>query len=84
MPYIKAEDRVRAAQAPANAGELNFAITKLCTGYLQRRGLKYAHLNDCVGALMGAMLEMYRRVAAPYEDVKVDQNGDVYPPEILP
>ena len=25
-----------------------------------------------------AKLELYRRVAAPYEDEKIDQNGDVY------
>ena len=31
-----------------------------------------------MGALECAKLELYRRVAAPYEDVKIMENGDVY------
>lgn len=34
-------------------------------------------INDCIGACEGAKLEFYRRVASPYEDVKIKQNGDV-------
>jgi hypothetical protein len=38
----------------------------------------YQAINDCLGALEGAKLELYRRVAAPYEDRKIQENGDVY------
>lgn len=31
------------------------------------------------GAIECAKLEFYRRVAAPYEDKKIAENGDVYP-----
>lgn len=83
MPYIKEYDRDRAENIPDNPGELNFAITKLCIEYMTRFGLKYANINDVMGALEGAKAEFYRRVAAPYEDKKIFENGDVYPPELL-
>jgi hypothetical protein len=31
-----------------------------------------------IGVLECAKLELYRRVAAPYEDAKCEDNGDVY------
>lgn len=83
MPYIKQVDRVELSEGrpPLNAGELNYRFTQICTEYILTHGLKYSVLNDCVGALEGAKLELYRRVAAPYEDVKIKANGDVYPKE---
>jgi hypothetical protein len=38
----------------------------------------YQSINDVLGALEGAKLEFYRRIAAPYEDTKIQENGDVY------
>jgi hypothetical protein len=81
MPYISPENRDRLARGgvPEDAGELNFAITTMIDAYLGRRGgLRYAHLNEVVGVLECAKLEFYRRVAVPYEDVKISENGDVY------
>jgi len=31
------------------------------------------------GVLENVKQEMYRRLAAPYEDKKAEENGDVYP-----
>ena len=81
MPYIKQErrDAIRAGAKPQDAGELNFAISILVDEYLEARGpLRYAHLNEVVGAMDCAKLELYRRVASPYEDQKIVENGDVY------
>lgn len=82
MPYIKTKDRIRVIDEllidPANAGELNFILTTVCDHYLKIQGLNYQHINDCIGALEGAKLELYRRIAAPYEDKKIAENGDVY------
>jgi hypothetical protein len=81
MPYIRPEDRVRLVQGglPQDAGELNFAITALIDNYLrQQGGVRYLHLNEVVGVLECAKLELYRRIAAPYEDRKISENGDVY------
>jgi len=80
MPYIKSEQRININDGvlPMNAGELNYAITTMLIGYVQLKGLNYQTINDIVGAVEGAKLEFYRRVAAPYENVKIKENGDVY------
>lgn len=79
MPYIKQEDRGRVAIRGADTGgELNYEITTLVRGYVSRKGLSYQVISDIVCALEGAKLEFYRRVAAPYEDNKIKENGDVY------
>lgn len=80
MPYIIQErrDAILAGAKPRDAGELNFAISVLVDNYLKDKGIKYEHLNEVIGAMDCAKLELYRRVAAPYEDEKIKQNGDVY------
>lgn len=61
-----------------NMGDLNYIITRLCDNYLDEHGTRYLHINDLIGVLECAKLELYRRVAAPYEDTKIVSNGDVY------
>ena len=63
---------------PLEPGQLNYAITCVLKDYIESNGLSYDTINDIVGALEGAKLEFYRRVAAPYEDKKIIENGDVY------
>jgi hypothetical protein len=79
MPYIKIDDRLALATGdkPQNAGELNYLFTMIADEYLSQ-GKSYQRINDIIGALEGAKLELYRRVAAPYEDTKIKENGDVY------
>jgi hypothetical protein len=62
---------------PHTAGELNYKLTSVINDYLGD-GLSYAKLNEVIGALECAKLELYRRLAAPYEDTKIQENGDVY------
>jgi hypothetical protein len=79
MPYIDKNLRARfnsRADVPRNAGELNYVITKTIMEYCSTGG--YQEINDVLGALEGAKLEFYRRVAVPYEDQKIKDNGDVY------
>lgn len=83
MPYIKSDReswrRTPIGEAtPATVGELNFLFTSLAWQYFQLNGKDYQSVNDVLGALEGAKLEFYRRVAAPYEDKKIEENGDVY------
>jgi hypothetical protein len=84
MPYIEQKDREKFQAALdampdiASAGELNYIVTQLARKYLATHGLRYQYLNDISGALTNANLELYRRVAAGYEDIKVAENGDVY------
>lgn len=79
MPYISPERRTAYIdEVPTNAGELNYVLTMVCREYFHHHGGRYQQVNDIVGALEGAKLEFYRRVAAPYEDTKIKENGDVY------
>jgi hypothetical protein len=80
VPYIKQEDRLPIPDMiPESAGELNYLFTKLIQEYIDERGgLSYAIINEVVGVLECAKLELYRRLAAPYEDEKRELNGDVY------
>jgi len=79
MPYISQERRedlqVELAKTP---GELNYLLTTLVIQYLQVHKLSYQTINDILGALEGAKLEFYRRVAVPYEESKILEQGDVY------
>lgn len=82
MPYIDKKTRLlmdTTLRGSRNAGELNYEITRLIRQYLENNApLNYQIINDIVGALEGAKLEFVRRIVNPYEDYKIDQNGDVY------
>ncbi len=86
MPYIKEEDRERIrphigelAQNISNAGELNYAMTILMHECINNWGLRYATLNEIIGAIECMKLELYARVVRPYEKIKIEENGDVCP-----
>ena len=59
-----------------HCGNLNYVITRLLTGSYTKR---YADINEAIGVLECAKLEFYRKLAAPYEDNKAHQNGEVFP-----
>ncbi len=79
MPYIKAEDRdaLDCGDIICTPGELNYVITDLVVNYLGDKP-NYAKFNEVIGVLECAKLELYRRMVAPYEDTKKEENGDVY------
>lgn len=79
MPYIKQEERsaVISDQIPRTAGELNYLITKICHDYLKFHGVNYRNINAVIGVLECAKLELYRQIAAPYEDKKKVENGPI-------
>ena len=60
------------------AGMMNYCISTLISKTLSAHGTNYALINELIGVLECAKLELYRRVASPYEDTKVQENGDVY------
>lgn len=87
MPYIAAEDRPQYDKVLAELteilkknppesidGHLNYVITKIIKEVYP---LRYYHINKAMGVLECVQQEFYRRVAAPYEDTKIEQNGDV-------
>lgn len=80
MPYI--EHGIRASlnegRKATKPGELNYLVSQLVNDYLAMRGLSYTSLNEVIGALECCKLEVYRRIAAPYEDRKAIANGEVF------
>jgi len=79
MPYITQKQRecINNGASPQDAGELNYLITTIILQYIREHGTKYQNMNDVIGALEGAKLELYRRHIATYEDQKISENGDV-------
>lgn len=82
MPYIKQDDRGKLLKQ-LNVGTLNYSLTRELISYVTVNGLSYQTINDVVGALESAKAEFQRRVAGPYEDTKIRENGDVYPETLL-
>ena len=79
MPYIKQEQRKELAQGrpPKDPGELNYQITRMVLDYLKGKGESYAVFNEIMGVFTCASAEFYRRWVAPYEEKKIEENGDV-------
>jgi len=80
VPYItkEARERVNKERVGMDCGELNYQISKILNDYLEDVGKSYKRINEVIGVLECAKLELYRRVAVPYEDLKIKENGDVY------
>jgi len=88
MPYIKAGEKERwehsleqlalsMTMSGITPGDLNYVLTRIVHMYVDHKGLNYTHLNDVVGVFESAKAEFQRRVVAPYEDSKIESNGDV-------
>jgi len=90
MPYIEQKDRetigpvliplldfIFDEKLLANPGPLNYIITKICHAYIEDQKLCYTTLNEVIGVLECAKLELYRMVGAKYEDKKRLENGPV-------
>ncbi len=56
-------------------GEVNFVICSLVDMLYDRN---YTELSAAISDVECAKLEIYRRLLAPYEDVKILENGDVF------
>ena len=87
MPYIPQQQRVDIQDdlmvegldwTPENAGELNFLVSTFIANYIRTKGLKYAVVNEMIGALECAKMELNRVIIGPYEDIKIRENGAVY------
>lgn len=91
MPYIVTEKRDHLDQPIDNllsalrelesddpnnthCGNLNYVITRLLRGSY---ALRYKEINEAIGVLECCKLELYRKMAAPYEDQKEFENGSV-------
>lgn len=61
---------------PDDDGVINYTITRIVDHVYGKGG--YAVFNRAMGVLDCVAREFYRRKVAPYEDKKIEENGDVY------
>jgi len=59
-------------------GKLNYIISTLISHLIEIHGTSYTIGNNLIGVLECAKQELYRRILSPYEDMKIELNGDVY------
>jgi hypothetical protein len=80
MPYINIAERASLddGRKATKGGDLNYQFSKLINDFLAMKGLSYSAINEAIGALECCKLEVYARVARPYEDKKVIANGEVF------
>jgi hypothetical protein len=91
MPYITRESRSTKEMSNffggiprfdnAKPGDLNFMISSLADFYIADKNNQkpsYTLINEVIGVLECVKLELYRRIAASYEDEKLKENGEVY------
>lgn len=88
MPYIAQDDRIKfdpvlqefddcMLTIVPTEGEMNYLITSIMHRWLSLVGIRYRNINTAVGIMECAKLELYRKIAAPYEDTKKAENGAV-------
>ena len=82
MPYVKQErrpeldlviDKMESAGVKAD-GDLNYILFKYCKYNIP---LNYNSIKNYIGELNETVAEIRRRLLAPYEDTKIEENGDV-------
>lgn len=91
MPYIaqKRRDELDARfrfdqrqhpgrQAMVVPGELAYVVARVVAIYLRDHGHSFSSYAAVAGALELSKHELVRRVVGPYEDDKLETNGDVY------
>lgn len=86
MPYTTQEDRTEMMRKAIdvltdeikNKGDLNYVICQL-TGQLiiKTGGMGYTNVSNWIDGVDGAERELTRRLLNPYEDKKIEENGDV-------
>jgi len=86
MPYIKQETRkiidsylkhILDIIEDCTEGDLNYIITRIVHQWIKHEGLNYKNINSVIGVLECAKMELYRMIAAPYEDKKKKENGSI-------
>lgn len=85
MPYIKSEEQRMELENSIehlictikDEGDLNFTITTLISKYVKEKGKNYATLNTVLGVLSAVTMEFYHRTVRPYEEIKIEENGDI-------
>ncbi len=88
MPYIGRQDRgqyqellnelakIIPQDRMARPGHMNY-IVSLLIEKVYGSSMRYSDHNEVIGVLSSIQLEFYRRKTAPYEDLKIKEEGDL-------
>ena len=83
MPYIKQEQRPKLDELVEDMnskylieanGDLNYVLFAFCKRYVHS---SYNSYKNFCGELRQCATEIERRILGPYEDTKIEENGDV-------
>lgn len=80
MPYITRADKERIdawGGEALNVGDLTYILFKESVKYLKNSSGRYADRAEVVAALECAKREFQRRYMDDYEQMKLEENGDV-------
>jgi len=90
MPYISKVDREKYDHAISVivailselgdhqvGGHLNYILYSIVKRYLDNKGIKYHRINCLLGSIECCKQEIYRRLAVPYEEIKIKTEGDI-------
>jgi hypothetical protein len=88
MPYISKEDRIpldpivdiatrvlERKPLDESLGDLNYVFSRILAGAIGKTS--YRKIAMATGVLENVKQELYRRLATPYEEEKIAQNGDI-------
>lgn len=87
MPYIKQERRlnydnlikdlsVQLRVYNLDEGDINYVVSSLFKKLFEAEK-SYKTINKLMGVLSCVQAEFYRRLAVPYENTKISENGDI-------
>ena len=84
MPYILEKDRPKFSKAIEDLaikieskGDLNYVISDLVGRLILKTKISYTQISEWIDGVDGAERELTRRLLDPYEDIKIEENGDV-------
>ena len=88
MPYIGRKERgqyqeilnelskIIPQDRMSRPGHMNYLVSLLIEK-VYGSSMRYADHNEVIGVLNSICLEFYRRKTAPYEDIKIKEEGDL-------
>ena len=82
MPYVSKQVRKyldRGFWEPETTGELTYVLYREVMNWVRapEDGPNFERYSQAIAALECAKMELYRRHVAPYENLKLEENGDV-------
>jgi hypothetical protein len=74
-PYANPYKNLTEEEVLTIVGDINYAFSRILTGLMG--DVSYGKIAIITGVLENIKQEFYRRVAEPYEEKKILQNGDI-------